>query len=244
MKSVLVAHRGEPESWPENSRIGFEAVLNAGALFVETDVQVTADGIPVLSHEASLLKITGVDIAVVEADFQTVQRLSAGYPGRFGDRYVAEKIMRLEEFASLLKAWPDARAFVEIKFASIQAHGAERVVDIVLTALAGVLDQCIIISFEYAALLRVRHVSTLPIGFVLPEWSEETRSMAVALAPEYLFCNRSRLPPATESLWPGSWNWVVYTVNDEIEVQQYLSRGMDMVETNVISRLLAVDDSR
>ena len=31
MKDILIAHRGEPENWPENSLPGYQAVLEAGA---------------------------------------------------------------------------------------------------------------------------------------------------------------------------------------------------------------------
>ena len=56
---ALVAHRGQPQSYPENSLAGFEHALQAGASYVETDVQITSDGVPVLSHDANLLEISG-----------------------------------------------------------------------------------------------------------------------------------------------------------------------------------------
>ena len=59
MKSVLIGHRGEPGTWPENSLLGFQSVLEAGACYIETDIQITADGIAVLSHDPSALKICG-----------------------------------------------------------------------------------------------------------------------------------------------------------------------------------------
>jgi len=52
----LVAHRGQPLSFPENSLEGFSHVLKTGGQYLETDVHITSDGIPVLSHDANLLK--------------------------------------------------------------------------------------------------------------------------------------------------------------------------------------------
>ncbi len=69
MKPLLIGHRGEPETWPENSYQGFEAVLRAGACYIEADVQITADGVAVLSHDPSLLKITGLNRTVAETDY-------------------------------------------------------------------------------------------------------------------------------------------------------------------------------
>jgi len=239
MNSKLVAHRGEPETWPENSYAGFEAVLRAGAAYIETDVQITADGVAVLSHDLSLHKITGLDQSISDTDYREIRALSAGYPERFGDKYKDLAITPLEDFVALLKQWPQARAFIEIKHASLAAFGIDKVVDIVLAVLDEVAGQIIIISFDYEALVYTRGRCALPIGWVLPAWSGKNRVRASELSPEYLFCNRKRLPPAPAALWEGPWRWVVYTVNDASEIAPLVKRGIDMLETNVISKLLA-----
>ena len=243
MKSRLIGHRGEPETWPENSYEGFAAVLGAGISYIETDIQITADGVAMLSHDPSLLKITGLDQAVSDTDYPTIRTLSAGYPDRFGAKYKDYAITRMDEFATLLKKWPGATAFIEIKHGSIKAFGIARVVDAVLAALEVVLDQVIIISFEYEALVYTREVSELPIGWVLPAWSAENGSRARELAPEYLFCNYKRLPPEPERLWEGPWKWAVYTVNHASMVPPLINRGIHMIETNIIRKLLAELDT-
>ena len=239
MKTLLIGHRGEPEHYPENSLAGFRAVLDAGARYIETDVQITADGVAILSHDPTLLKITEHELAITETDYRVMRELPAGYASRFGERFRDLRIARLDEFAALLQHYPQARAFVELKHASIKARSAAGVTDLVLAALGDSLSQCIIISFEYEALTHVREIGTLPIGWVLPEWSAATRTLAAELAPEYLFCNRKRLPPESEPLWQGPWEWVVYTVNEPDEVAAFRARGIGLVETNVITRLLA-----
>jgi glycerophosphoryl diester phosphodiesterase len=239
MNGILIGHRGEPENWPENSLAGYQAILEAGARYLETDVQISADGVPVLSHDPSLLKITGHDLLVTETPFEKIQSLSAGHAERFGDRYRSFRIAALAQFAGLLTQWPDSRAFIEIKHASIKAFGANRVIDLMLDTLADVLGQCTFISFEHAALQHACDCVKVPVGWVLPEWSNNSRQLAETLAPDYLFVNRKRLPPAPEPLWPGPWQWTVYIINDAREIKRYLERGFALVETNVISRLLA-----
>ena len=49
---VLVAHRGYPGSHPQNTIAAFDAAVEAGALWVEVDVQVR-NGVPVLAHDAT-----------------------------------------------------------------------------------------------------------------------------------------------------------------------------------------------
>ena len=238
MKDVLIAHRGEPESWPENSLTGFREVLAAGARLLETDVQITADGIAVLSHDPSLLRLTGHDLVITESTCAEVQSLPAGHAERFGGRFSDYRIHTLAEFVALLAAWPGARVFVEIKHASINAFGIERVLAIVLQTLAPVLTQCILISFEHAVLQQLRRQTTLPIGWVLPHWDEDKQRLAESLAPDYLFVNRKRLPQTPAPLWEGPWRWAVYTVNRADEIEPFLTRGFDLIETNAIRRLM------
>lgn len=239
MKSVLIGHRGEPESWPENSLLGFQSVLEAGACYIETDVQITADGIAVLSHDASVLKITGTDLQVTATDYKTLRALPAGYPERFGERYRDLHITRLDELLDLLQQWPHARAFIEVKQASIDAYGAPAVVATILELIKPVIQQCILISFNYDLLVHARKHTQLPIGWVLREWSADSKGRAMKLAPDYLFCNRKRLPAGTEPLWQGPWQWAVYTVNAASEVAPLLERGIQLIETNIIRQLLA-----
>lgn len=235
---VLIAHRGEPVSFPENSLAGYEAVLEAGAGWIETDVQITADGIPVLSHDASLLKITGHDLDISATVYADMQDLPAGYPDRFGERFSQLRISRLDEFARLLSRWPRVRAFVELKPHSLEEHDIQHVIDIVLETLTPCLSQCILISFEYDALQQVRHSCDLPLAWVLPEWSPTTHRQAKALQPEFLFCNRKRLPGDLQQLWPGPWTWAIYTVNTHEDARHFAALGAGMVETDVIRELM------
>jgi glycerophosphoryl diester phosphodiesterase len=238
MDSRLIAHRGEPLHWPENSLRGFRAVLEAGACYLETDVQITADRIPVLCHGDSLRRITGHDLPVTETTLADILALPVSHPERFGSRFASERIATLGEFASLLAAWPKTYAFLEIKSASIRAFGVGSAVDLMLEASVEVRTQCIPISFEYAAMEYARTNIGLPVGWVLPEWNDATHRLADSLGPEYLFVNRRRLPGPAEPLWPGPWRWVVYTANQTSDIKRLLKRGFDLVETDNISRVL------
>jgi glycerophosphoryl diester phosphodiesterase len=238
MQTILIGHRGEPSSYPENSVVGFEAVLQAGAAYIETDVQLSADGVPVLHHDPDVMKLTGQEYVVMQTDYATLSRLRAGYPKRFSARFADLRLARLGELAVLLKRWPLVRALVEVKQDSIKVFGSEYVIDAILEELREVLAQCIIISFQRDPLVRARETSHLPIGWVLPEWSDKTRADAMQLRPEYLICSHKRLPVEPEPLWPGPWKWIVYTVNTAEDVLALRKRGVDLVETDVIRKLL------
>ena len=239
MKDRLIGHRGEPDSWPENSLAGFAAVLSAGARYIETDVQLTADCIPVLSHDPSLLRVTGQDVVITATAYEKVRAVPTGYPERFGDRYQTLRIARLDEFVALLKQWQQAKAFVEIKNDSISVHGLARVIDTVMNVISPVETQCMLISFDYDALVYIRKHYRTPIGWVLPEWSATSQARAVELGPEYLFCNHKRLPDKFETLWQGPWQWAIYTIDDPVEANAYLERGSDLIETNAIRQMMS-----
>jgi glycerophosphoryl diester phosphodiesterase len=56
--ALVIAHRTCPRDAPENSIAGIREAARAGADAVEVDVRLTADGEPVLMHDASLWRMT------------------------------------------------------------------------------------------------------------------------------------------------------------------------------------------
>ena len=58
MPPVIIAHRTSPRDAPENSLQGIRRSAELGADFVEIDVRLTRDGVPVMLHDALLLRTT------------------------------------------------------------------------------------------------------------------------------------------------------------------------------------------
>jgi glycerophosphoryl diester phosphodiesterase len=238
----LVAHRGQPSSFPENSLQGFTHALMAGAKYVETDVQITADAIPVLSHDAHLLKATGKQIIVADHDFNVISNLPAGHAESFGDTYQDCRIATLEQFIELMSQWPDAVCFIELKEASLNNFGL-MAVDLVLKQLNKIHSQAVLISYEYDALAYAKQKDKdLRIGWVLPEWSVENRSMAQELEPEFLFIDEEFCPEEKSELWPGEWQWVAYTINDKEQVAHFAGLAIEIIETDRYSDLIKESD--
>jgi len=83
------AHRGlHGDGIPENSIEAISAAVTRG-FPVELDVQATADGCVVVFHDWNLLRLTGVDCAVVDARWQDLGKLRLGG--------TASSVPRLEE---------------------------------------------------------------------------------------------------------------------------------------------------
>ncbi|GKT02556.1 glycerophosphodiester phosphodiesterase family protein [Furfurilactobacillus entadae] len=56
--TLIIAHRGLITQGVENTQSAFEAALALGVDGIETDVQQTADGVPVLIHDEAIDRIT------------------------------------------------------------------------------------------------------------------------------------------------------------------------------------------
>lgn len=232
----LVAHRGEPFSFPENSLLGFSHVLQSGATYIETDINVTADGVVVLSHDENLNKLTGRNISITQSNYQTFKDIPAGFPEKFSNKFTDCRIATLPQFSELLTNWPQVTCFIEIKRDSLSCFG-HKVVDLVIESLTEIATQSVLISFDYESLVYARNKYHYPVGWVLPEWSSQNKIRAEQLTPEYLFVDTDFCPQHKTELWPGPWKWAVYTVNTLKSIKKYTDLGISIIETDRLSEL-------
>ena len=58
---VVYAHRGASEYYPENTVSSFCAGIDMGADGIETDVQISKDGVLMIYHDDSMREKTGFD---------------------------------------------------------------------------------------------------------------------------------------------------------------------------------------
>ncbi len=62
----VIGHRGAKAYAPENTLASFREAGRRGATWVEIDVKLTSDGVPIVMHDASLKRTMGVDRLVAE----------------------------------------------------------------------------------------------------------------------------------------------------------------------------------
>ena len=84
--SRLVAHRGQPFTFPENTLESIQQAISCGASAVEFDVQMTADHVPVISHNSSLLKTAGIDLNITKAKYTDLKGICVGEKSRFAEQ--------------------------------------------------------------------------------------------------------------------------------------------------------------
>jgi len=240
---TLVAHRGYSGQYPENTLLAYEAAYEQGARFMELDLQMTSDNQPVLHHDISLQRMAGVDLDVREISADRFKTYNANYAERFLEEYSDNTFTTFTEFCDWLRGKPEVTIFVEIKQDSIDHFGLDTFMDKVYQCIvdAKVEKQCVIISFNQKLIEYSRSLSQMPIGWVLPRWSESNLGIAKQISPEYLFCDKNFLPEEDKDIWPGEWLWAIYNLDDVESAIKMANRGIPMLETNQIGTLLEAD---
>ena len=234
----IVAHRGDAEHFPENSLPALESAWRHGIHHAEFDVQFSADGVPYMIHDASLRRTTTStgDLRMMMSG--QLDGVDACEPGRFGRSHAGTHLPRLTAVAELMAAFPEARAFVELKRESLVYHGHQYCIDRMVKALAGVLDRCTVISFDAVACSLARESAGLPIGWVFDGMSTAHLAALEEMQPEFAFCDQLALP-AEGPLPSGPWTWAVYEVIDASLAIALHARGVAMVESMAPRRLIA-----
>ena len=236
---VLVAHRGYPARYPENTLIGYERAVAAGARSVELDVQLSRDKVPVLYHDADTMRTSGAPGSLFDLTLAELKHLDASFAERFGEQYRGIPVPTLAEFCALMENRPDVEIFVEIKPESVKHFGVKQTVDRVLVSIKPVIERCVIISFHDGCIEYARSEHNMRIGWVLPKWNKETEARARELSPEFILVRKERIPANNCRIWSGPWQWAVYVVDDAKQANDYATKGIRYVETDRIAELLA-----
>jgi glycerophosphoryl diester phosphodiesterase len=232
----LIAHRGYALRYPENTLASVRAAIEAGARFVEIDVQLDRERRPWLLHDRTLERTCGVPGALAELSSARAAELRASEPARFGARFAGEPLASLEGFVELVARSAGVRAFVELKRASLEVLGPDAVLDAVLPALEPLRGRATLISFDGAVLLRARERASFPVGPVLIHWAQTESPELASLRPEVVFCDLEKLPPDGPLRAPAP--LAVYEVADADLALALHARGARFVETFAIAEML------
>jgi glycerophosphoryl diester phosphodiesterase len=234
---TLVGHRGYPERYPENTLISIQAAVEAGAPWFEFDVQLSADRVPFLCHDDSLLRTAGLDRLIMDMSAEELASVDVGEKARFGAKYAGTPPTPLAELVAWFNTHQGVQAFVEIKAESLDHFGHEPVVQRIMQAVRPVLDRCVIISFDALSLKLARQMGAGPVGWALDDIGPAAVKAATEFKPEYLFVGDQRFTRA-HAAFKGKWQWAVYQTQDPAHAVQLTEQGADLVETNAIGDML------
>ena len=233
---ALVAHRGFASHYPENTLESISAAIKAGAYFIEFDIQLSQDLVPILLHDADLQRTAGRSESALELNFDMLSKFFVGQRELFGNSFASTRIPSLREAVDLLASFPEVTAFVEVKIESLLAFGREEVLSRVLKALEPISAQSVIISYDDQFLQLAKEHA--PIGWVIHTWNTLSQTTANSLQPQFLFCNYTKIPDTPKPLWPGDWEWILYEVVDQEVAALWRERGAGLIETMEVEAML------
>lgn len=233
-RPMALAHRGGAEEGPENTMAAFESAVRLGFRYIETDVQVTRDGVALAFHDERLERVSDRRGAVSDLTWSELR--GARIHGR-------EPIARLEE---ALDAWPDVRFVLEPKHdravaplaAAIRRVGAlERVCvgsfsDTRVKRMREMLGPQLCTSLGSRGVLRLRLASYgLPVGgFVEAAAHVPVRYRGLPVLDRALLAAARRRGLKVQ----------VWTVNEEAEMERLIDLGVDGIITDRPAALKAV----
>jgi len=237
MPLQLIAHRGYAARYPENTIIAIEAAIEAGAKFVEVDVQLAADGTPMLFHDRTLDRMCGVDGVIADFSPQQLAQCFAAEPARFGKTYAGTPIATLESLTGLIRQHPEVHFFIELKCESIERFDGVTILEHTRQVLKNLEDMCTLISFSVET-IEMAMAQGLSTGLVLENWQQGLGLEKKGPDPFFLFCNIRHLPASGRLHIPGA-KLAIYEVAVPELAQKLAARGVDLVETFAIGEMYA-----
>jgi glycerophosphoryl diester phosphodiesterase len=94
---ALIAHRGFSSQAPENTFAAFDLAIDNGFAAIELDVQLTADGIPVVLHDGGLRRVAGGRHVGSIDRLAAAEAASIDVGSHLGSAFAGERIPRLDD---------------------------------------------------------------------------------------------------------------------------------------------------
>ena len=252
-RPLVFAHRGGARLGPENTMLAFARGLDAGADGIECDVRLSADGIPVVIHDATLDRTTdriGPVAALPASELVLVDATCRYQPP--ADVATPTSRAGIVALAEVLHAFPQARLIVEVKDDS--ATLATTVADVVRRA--GAASRVCLGSFHRAVVRAVRAYAP-----ELPTSASQSEARALLLRSRLHWPRFGRAPFAALQVpevagrlrvtSPGFFRQVhregcvaqVWTVDDADAVRRLFDWGADGVITDRPDLVVPVRDA-
>ena len=221
---MITAHRGASHGAPENTMAAVELAIAEQADYVEIDVRLTADGVPVLMHDRALFRTTGV---VNEIDNVTYAELSTYDIGRrYAIQYEGETVPSLRE---ILEAYGRKIRFnIELK-----GDGNRKLAEAVLKLLEtyGLEERCVITSDSYELLVWIKKSdSKVRTGYILSLVYGEV--FGYEAADFFSVKSDSVTEQMVKSAHAKGKEIHVWTVNKAYEIKRMQALGVDNIITD------------
>lgn len=152
MDKTIFAHRGASAIAPENTMAAFKKAVEAGATWIETDVDVLKDGTPILIHDSSLDRTTNRSGSYYDLTVSDLDDIDAG--SWFSPEFAGERIPTLAQLVAFMNE-TGLNANIEIKSNEAGAQMSLQLVDTILKELEALDGPQVIISSFNHVLLKI-----------------------------------------------------------------------------------------
>ena len=209
---------------PENTLVAIQAAIDAGADWVEIDVQETADGEIVVIHDSDLKKVSGKPMKVSDSSISELQAVDIG--SWFGPEFSDERIPSLQQVLELCKGKIGVN--IELKYYGSERRLEEGVARIVEAT--EMQDQVLLMSLNYSGIKMMRElrpdwkVGLLSATAIGDLTSLDADFLAVAMGMASAGFVR-RAHEAGKKVY-------VWTVNDPVSMSRMISLGVDGIITD------------
>lgn len=244
----IVAHRGSGGTSPENTAASFRDARTSRADAVEIDVQLSADGVPFLFHDATGARTTDVaevfpdraGEAIVDFTWAELRQLDAG--SYFAPRFAGEPIPHLNTAARTL-AGSSAVVNVELKspenspgVEAVLAH--ELATDPAWQRLVA-RDQVVVSSFDEASLTAFHELAPdIPVLQVGTIPDEETLERWAGFADGVVTNYRTLDPADIDRVRAHDLSLSLYTLNSVEALEEAATLCVDQVITDFPTQMV------
>ncbi|MEG4864796.1 MULTISPECIES: glycerophosphodiester phosphodiesterase [unclassified Microcoleus] len=236
MNVEIIAHRGFSAIAPENTLAAFELAIARKANSIEFDIQLSADSVPMIFHDATLDRITGFSGKFREQKLSQLQTLNAGK--WFSDEFLGQKIPTFAEALVILKK-VDKFLYFDVK---PHCEWSDSEVADFVNSLQGaeIQHKCIITSFSEQFLAQVRRLSgDLAIGHIVANLEAYKTQLSQAVAQgDNLISSQYRIllenPALIQESRSQGVDIVAWTVDDRADMQKLIDLGINRIVTNCL----------
>ena len=159
---IVTSHRGYSSAAPENTLPAFQLAIDHDSDRAELDVQMTKDGVVMVTHDTSLRRCTGRNANIYDLTYGEVRKLDAGR--WFSAKYAGTQIPTLEEVLDLCKG--KIQLNIEIKPSAATPDLEAETVRIIHEK--GFEKDCVITSQSYETLCKVKELDPeIETGYIL-----------------------------------------------------------------------------
>ncbi len=229
----VIGHRGAAAYAPENTLAGFRLAARLGVSWVEFDVQLTADDVPVVIHDARLDRTTDGIGRVRRTPLARLKRLDAGRwlaPG-----FAGERVPTLEEALAETAAL-GLGVNIEIKPGrGSEQRTAHRALAVVAATWPADRPRPLISSFSRRVLAEVQALApNWPRGLLVGALPRDWRAAAAAFGCVSIHCDQRRLTaPQIAQMRAAGYRVLAYTVNAPDRAAELWEGGVDSIFSDV-----------